>query len=100
MSEILNVDGLSAGYGALRVIHDLDFAIQAGERVGLVGLNGHGKTTFFYAVAGLTGWQRGSIKFNGQEVEAPAARGPGVIRTGLSDSGLPLCLRMTSFSTG
>ena len=40
MTEILNIQGLSAGYGPLRVIHDLDLVINAGERVGLVGLNG------------------------------------------------------------
>ena len=47
MSEILNIKGLSAGYGPLRVIHDLDLIINSGERVGIVGLNGHGKTTLF-----------------------------------------------------
>jgi len=47
MNEILNVKGLSAGYGPLRVIHDLDLIVKAGERVGIVGLNGHGKTTLF-----------------------------------------------------
>ena len=59
MSNILEIKGLSAGYGPLRVIHDLDLIIQSGERVGIVGLNGHGKTTLFYAIAGLTHWQRG-----------------------------------------
>ena len=49
MSNILEIKGLSAGYGPLRVIHDLDLIIQSGERVGIVGLNGHGKTTLFYA---------------------------------------------------
>ena len=53
--EVLNVKGLSAGYGPMRVIHDLDLIVQSGERVGLVGLNGHGKSTLFYAIAGLTG---------------------------------------------
>ena len=57
MSEILNVKGLSAGYGPLRVIHDLDLIVNSGERVGIVGLNGHGKTTLIYAIAGLTHWQ-------------------------------------------
>ena len=89
MGEILHVDGLSAGYGPLRVIHDLDLTIKAGERVGLVGLNGHGKTTLFYAIAGLTGWQRGSIVFNGREVGGTRSQGPGrythkIVRLGLA----------------
>jgi branched-chain amino acid transport system ATP-binding protein len=88
MDNILNIDGLSAGYGPLRVIHDLDLTIRAGERVGLVGLNGHGKTTLFYAIAGLTGWQRGSIVFDGQEVGGTRSQGPGrythlIVRRGL-----------------
>lgn len=89
MTEILNVDGLSAGYGPLRVIHDLDLAVRAGERLGLVGLNGHGKTTLFYAIAGLTGWQRGSILFNGHQIGGTRSQGPGrythrIVRLGLS----------------
>ncbi|RWF13790.1 MAG: ATP-binding cassette domain-containing protein, partial [Mesorhizobium sp.] len=75
--EVLNVKGLSAGYGPMRVIHDLDLIVKSGERVGLVGLNGHGKTTLFYAIAGLTGWQRGSIKLNGVEVGRTRSQGPG-----------------------
>jgi branched-chain amino acid transport system ATP-binding protein len=87
--EILHVKGLSAGYGPLRVIHDLDLIVNSGERVGLVGLNGHGKTTLFYAIAGLTGWQRGSIKLNGVEVGRTRSQGPGrythlVVRQGLA----------------
>lgn len=68
MTEVLKIEGLSAGYGPLRVIHDLDLVIQPGERIGIVGLNGHGKTTLFYAIAGLTGWQRGSILLNGRQI--------------------------------
>jgi branched-chain amino acid transport system ATP-binding protein len=86
--EILNIDGLSAGYGPLRVIHDLDLVIRTGERIGLVGLNGHGKTTLFYAIAGLTGWQQGSIILNGREVGGTRSQGPGrythsIVRQGL-----------------
>ncbi len=87
--EVLNVQGLSAGYGPLRVIHDLDLIINSGERVGLVGLNGHGKTTLFYAIAGLTGWQRGSIVFNGHQIGRTRSQGPGrythsIVRLGLA----------------
>ena len=89
MNEILNVNGLSAGYGPLRVIHDLDLIINSGECVGLVGLNGHGKTTLFYAIAGLTGWQRGSIMFNGKEIGRTRSQGPGrythlIVRQGIA----------------
>ena len=87
--EILNIKGLSAGYGPLRVIHDLDLIINAGERIGLVGLNGHGKTTLFYAIAGLTGWQRGSIMFGGRQIGRTRSQGPGrhthlIVRQGLA----------------
>ena len=87
--EVLNVRGLSAGYGPMRVIHDLDLIVNSGERVGIVGLNGHGKSTLFYAIAGLTGWQRGSIKLKGIEVGRTRSQGPGrythqVVRAGLA----------------
>ena len=86
---MLNVSGLSAGYGPMRVIHDLDLVVNSGERVGIVGLNGHGKSTLFYAIAGLTGWQRGSIKLNGIEVGRTRSQGPGrytheIVRAGLA----------------
>jgi len=89
VSEILDVKGLSAGYGPLRVIHDLDLTVNSGERVGIVGLNGHGKTTLFYAIAGLTGWQRGSILFNGRQIGRTRSQGPGrythlIVRQGLA----------------
>ena len=89
MNNILEIKGLSAGYGPLRVIHDLDLIIQSGERVGIVGLNGHGKTTLFYAIAGLTHWQRGSIKISGKEIGRTRSQGPGrythiVVKEGLA----------------
>ncbi len=86
---VLNVRGLSAGYGPMRVIHDLDLIVHSGERLGIVGLNGHGKSTLFSAIAGLTGWQRGSIKLNDIEIGRTRSQGPGrythqIVRAGLS----------------
>jgi branched-chain amino acid transport system ATP-binding protein len=88
-SAVLDVRGLSAGWGPLRVIHDLDLTVFAGERIGLVGLNGHGKSTLFQAIAGLTGWQRGSVLLNGFEVGRTRSQGPGrythqIVRRGLA----------------
>ncbi len=88
-APILVIKGLSAGYGPMRVIHDLDLIVRPGERLGIVGLNGHGKSTLFLAIAGLTGWQRGSIKLKGKEVGGSRSQGPGrythlVVRQGLA----------------
>ena len=36
--KLLSITGLSAGYGPLRVLHEIDFSVAAGETLGLVGL--------------------------------------------------------------
>jgi branched-chain amino acid transport system ATP-binding protein len=75
MTQVLEVRGLSAGYGPLRVLHDIDLAVSAGERVGLVGLNGHGKTTFLRSIMGLVDWRRGEIELDGKSItRTPAHR--------------------------
>ena len=88
-TEVLRVTRLSAGYGPLTVLHDLDFTVHAGERIGLVGLNGHGKSTLFRAISGLTDWQRGSIQLSGQEIGGTRTQGAGrnthrIVRLGLA----------------
>jgi branched-chain amino acid transport system ATP-binding protein len=87
--EVLKVSQLSAGYGPLTVLHDLDFTVHAGERIGLVGLNGHGKSTLFRAISGLTDWQRGSVQLSGQEIGGTRSQGAGrnthrIVRLGLA----------------
>ena len=89
MKEILKIRSLSAGYGTLRVLHDLDLSIQPGKRIGLVGLNGHGKSTLLNAIAGLTDWQDGSIKFLGNEIGGRRMHGAGrwthlIVRQGVA----------------
>ena len=86
---ILQLIGVSAGYGPVRVLHDLNLEISPGERVGLVGLNGHGKTTMLSAIVGLTGWQDGSILFEGEEIGGRRTHGvgrrtPSIVRRGIS----------------
>ena len=49
---VLRVDGLSAGYGGPPVIHDVSFELAAGERVGVLGPNGGGKSTLFRVLLG------------------------------------------------
>ena len=53
--EVLNVRGLSAGYGPMRVIHDLDLVVNAGERVGIVGRNGQAIESIARQISGMNG---------------------------------------------
>jgi branched-chain amino acid transport system ATP-binding protein len=68
VSAALEVRALSAGYGPVRVLRDVDLTVAAEERVGLLGLNGHGKTTLLRAVVGLVGWRRGEITLHGRSI--------------------------------
>jgi branched-chain amino acid transport system ATP-binding protein len=68
MTSVLEVRGLSAGYGPLRVLHEVDLAVSQGERVGLVGLNGHGKTTLLRSIMGLVDWRLGEIELDGKSI--------------------------------
>lgn len=68
MTAALVVRGLSAGYGPVRVLHDVNLEVGLGQRVGLLGLNGHGKTTLLRAIVGLVGWRAGAIEVHGRSV--------------------------------
>lgn len=59
--------GLGKRYGDQRVLADLDFHIEAGERVALLGLNGAGKTTLFRCLLALTGFE-GELRVAGETV--------------------------------
>jgi branched-chain amino acid transport system ATP-binding protein len=54
---LLEVSGLTAGYGPVRVLHGLDFAVDDGEVVVILGANGAGKTTALRAISGMIGAQ-------------------------------------------
>ncbi len=49
---MLQVNSLSKAYGRQIILDDIDFTVNPGERVGLVGRNGHGKTTLFRMILG------------------------------------------------
>jgi branched-chain amino acid transport system ATP-binding protein len=68
MTAVLELSDLSAGYGPMQVIHRVNLAVAAGTRVGLVGLNGHGKTTLLRSVVGLVDWKRGRVELRGNPI--------------------------------
>ena len=65
---LLQVDALSAGYGALRVLFQASFDVPAGEVVALMGSNGAGKTTALKTITGQLKATSGSIRFDGDDV--------------------------------
>jgi len=72
-APLLEVTGLSAGYGAVTVLDGVDLAVAAGSVTALVGGNGAGKTTLMRAVAGVLPARAGSIRYEGREIAAEPA---------------------------
>jgi branched-chain amino acid transport system ATP-binding protein len=67
-SEMLRVSDLHAFYGESHILHGIDFDVNRGELVTLLGRNGAGRTTTLKAILGLTGRRSGSIMINGRQV--------------------------------
>jgi branched-chain amino acid transport system ATP-binding protein len=64
---MLQVRGLNAWYGESHILHGVDFDVNEGEVVTLLGRNGVGKTTTMKSIMGLVGKRAGSIRFRGAE---------------------------------
>jgi branched-chain amino acid transport system ATP-binding protein len=62
MAAVLSVEGLNAWYGESHILHGVDFSVDAGEVVTLLGRNGSGRTTTLRAIMGLVGKRVGSIR--------------------------------------
>jgi branched-chain amino acid transport system ATP-binding protein len=76
MSDLLQVQGLSAGYGDAVVLSDINFSIPDGQSLALLGRNGTGKTTLINSIIGLTTHKSGSIRLDGRDIarERPERR--------------------------
>ena len=63
----LEIRDLHAWYGESHVLHGVNFSVQEGEVVTLLGRNGAGRTSTLRAILGLTGSRKGSVKIHGLE---------------------------------
>ena len=61
LASSLAITGLDAGYGAVRVLHDVSLSVGEGETVALLGTNGNGKSTLMKCVMGIVRPSAGSI---------------------------------------
>ena len=65
---LLKVDKLAKSFGGLKVLTDVSFELEAGEKLALIGPNGAGKSTLLNAIGGQFPANSGSIIFNGKPV--------------------------------
>jgi len=66
---LLELEGVSKRFGPVQALDRVDFAVNAGEVVGLVGDNGAGKSTLVKTVAGIHSADAGRIRFDGNEIK-------------------------------
>jgi branched-chain amino acid transport system ATP-binding protein len=67
VSKLLEVSELRAGYGAVRVLQGIDFSVETGEVVVILGANGAGKTTTLRAISGMID-AGGKVMFDGNSI--------------------------------
>ncbi len=81
MTTILEVDGLTAGYGDLPVLRGVSLTVEEGEIVSVVGANGAGKTTLLGALSGIVERFDGTIRLAGTDITQ--ARPDAIVGQGL-----------------
>jgi len=69
LEALLEVNGLTGGYGPMQVLWDVALNVAEGESVVLLGPNGAGKTTLLRTLVGLQPFRQGAVSFRGRRIE-------------------------------
>jgi branched-chain amino acid transport system ATP-binding protein len=72
---LLEVEGIQAGFGAVPVLHGVDFRVFTGEVAAVLGLNGAGKSVTMKVVGGIVPAWAGHVRFDGVDVTHMSAEG-------------------------
>jgi branched-chain amino acid transport system ATP-binding protein len=80
-ADLLEVEGLHAGYGPVEVLHGIDLSVGEGEIVVVLGANGAGKTTTMRAVSGMIP-RRGLVRFAGNDISDTST--DAIVRAGVA----------------
>ncbi len=67
--KFIHLKGINKKFGAIKVLHDIDFSLSEGEIVAIVGDNGAGKSTLIKILCGLYKQDKGEIWFEGKLVK-------------------------------
>lgn len=65
---LLELEDVTAGYGGSVVLRGISMSVHAGEVVGIIGPNGHGKTTLLKTISGLVRARSGAITLDGRSI--------------------------------
>ena len=94
-AHLLEVRNLKLSYGGIAAVKGIDFYINSGELVTLIGANGAGKTTTLKVIAGLLKPSSGSIHFLGSAIGGQPAYELAALGVGLVPEGRGVFARMT-----
>ena len=78
---MLEVEGIHVFYDDFHVLHSVSLSVGPGEAAGIVGANGHGKSTLLKAICGLVPVRSGTIRFDGEDLKRLGT--PARVRRGL-----------------
>jgi branched-chain amino acid transport system ATP-binding protein len=84
MSALLQTRGLQLAFGGVVVADSIDFELQQGERLAVIGQNGAGKTTFINICTGFIRPTGGSVHFDGRDITRMAPRA--IVQRGIGRS--------------
>jgi len=88
---ILQMRGINKSFGAVDVLHDVDFSVVAGEVIALVGDNGAGKSTLVKCIGGTHPMDSGTCIFDGREVTVHNPREAAALGIEIVYQDLALC---------
>ena len=69
---LIQVEGLNTYYGASHILRGVDFRVQRGETIGLMGRNGMGKSTLLKSIMGLVKPSSGHVHIMGHDMTGSA----------------------------
>ena len=92
---LLKISNLSAGYGDIHILRDVNMEIETGKIIGIVGSNGAGKTTLIRSIMGMTKVYSGSIMMGDTDLSKIPAQEVVSHGVGLVMEGRGLFPRMT-----
>ncbi len=74
MAPILELKGVSKSFGAVQALYKVDFRVEAGQVMALVGDNGAGKSTLIKGIAGIYPYDEGEVFFEGKKITINSPR--------------------------